>query len=98
MALTAEDVRGVGTLARLALDDNEVARLTPQLNDLLVQFARLQEIDTTDVPPTAHPVPVVATLREDVVRPSLPVARVLALSEHTDADFGGFIVPQVIGE
>ena len=98
MALTADEVRGVGNLARLALDDNEVNRLTPQLNDLLLQFARLQELDTDGVPPLSHPVPVTATLREDVVRPSLPTARVLALSEHSDADFGGFIVPQVIGE
>jgi aspartyl-tRNA(Asn)/glutamyl-tRNA(Gln) amidotransferase subunit C len=98
MALTPDDVRKVGSLARLALSDNEIARLTPQLNDLLAQFARLQELNTDDVPPTSHAVPVKALLREDVTAPSLPREEVLRLSPHVDEYIGGFIVPQVIGE
>ena len=98
MALTPDDVRKVGSLARLALADDEIDRLTHQLNDLLAQFARLQELDTEDVPPTSHAVPVQATLREDEVRPSLPREQVLALSPYVDEYLGGFVVPQVIGE
>ncbi|MDX1931490.1 MAG: Asp-tRNA(Asn)/Glu-tRNA(Gln) amidotransferase subunit GatC [Capsulimonadales bacterium] len=98
MALTPEEVRQVGTLARLALADDEIDRLTHQINDLLAQFARLQELDTDDVPPTSHAVPVRALLREDEVTPSLPQETVLALSPHIDEVLGGFIVPQVIGE
>ena len=98
MALTPDDVKKVGSLARLALEDRETDRLTHHLNDLLAQFARLQELDTTDVPPTAHAVPVAATLREDVVRPSLPRDLVLSNGPQVDEDAGGFVVPQVIGE
>ena len=98
MALTREEVRGVATLARLDLKDDETDRLTHHLNDLLVQFARLQELNTEDVPPTSHAVPVAATLREDVARPSLPREAVLANGPQVDTDMGGFIVPQVIGE
>ena len=98
MALTPDEVRNVGNLARLALSDAEVDRLTHQINDLLVQFARLQELPTDDVPPTSHAVPVQALLREDVVIPSLPREAVLALSKHVDEYLGGFIVPQVIEE
>ena len=98
MALTPDDVRKVGSLARLALTDAEIERLTPQLNDLLTQFARLQELDTEDVPPTSHAVPVLALLREDEIRPSLTREQVLRLSPHVDEYLGGFIVPQVIGE
>lgn len=98
MALTPDDVRKYGDLARLALTDDEVGRLTHHLNDLLDQFARLQELDTTGVPPTAHAVPVQALLREDVSRPSLPREAVLAMGPQVDEDFGGFIVPQVVGE
>lgn len=96
MALTPEEVRRVGFLARLALSDDETDRLTHHLNDLLLQFAHLQELDTSDVPPTSHAVPVAATLREDVSRPSLPRDVVLAGGPEVEAD--GFVVPQVIGE
>ncbi len=98
MALTREEVRGVATLARLDLKDNETDRLTHHLNDLLAQFARLQELNTEDVPPTAHAVPVAAALREDVARPSLPREAVMANGPQVDRELGGFIVPQVIGE
>lgn len=98
MALTPDEVRKVGTLARLALSDDETERLTHHLNDLLAQFARLQELDTEGVPPMSHAVPVEATLREDVVRPSLPREAVLANGPQVDPYAGGFIVPQVLGE
>lgn len=98
MALTIDEVKRVGTLARLALTDDEADRLTHHLNDLLEQFARLQDLDTEDVPPTSHAVPVRALLREDAVRPSLPREEVLAMGPEADELAGGFIVPQVIGE
>ncbi len=98
MALTRDEVKGVAVLARLALTDDETDRLTHHLNDLLLQFAHLQELNTEDVPPTSHAVPVQATLREDAARPSLPRDTVLALGPRVDPEQGGFIVPQVIGE
>ena len=98
MALTRDEVKGVAVLARLALTDDETDRLTHHLNDLLLQFAHLQELDTEEVPPTSHAVPVEATLRDDVARPSLPRDTVLAIGPQVDAEQGGFVVPQVIGE
>ena len=96
MALTPDEVRKVGTLSRLALTDDEIARLTPQLNDLLAQFDRLRALDTAQVPPTSHAVPVVALLRDDAIHPSLTQAAVLALGPQVDEILGGFIVPQVL--
>ena len=98
MALTPDDVRRVADLARLELTGDEAERLTHHLNDLLAQFARLQELDTNGVPPTSHAVPVQALLRDDVARPSLPREVVLANGPRVDQELGGFIVPQVIGE
>ncbi len=100
MALTPEEVRAVGHLARLALSDEETARFTHQINDLLEQFARLQELDVEGVEPMSHAVPVAAVLREDEVRPSLPREEVLALQreKYVDQWMGGFKVPQVIGD
>lgn len=100
MALSPEEVRAVGHLARLALSDEETERFARQINGLLEQFARLQELDVGGVEPTAHAVPVAAVLREDGVRPSLPREEVLALQreKHVDQWMGGFKVPQVIGD
>lgn len=97
MTLTPKDVRQVGSLARLALADDEIDRLTHHLNDLLAQFARLQALSTDGIPPTSHAVPVTALLREDAARPSLPRDEVLAMGPQVDEIFGGFIVPQVLG-
>lgn len=96
--LSRDEVKSVAALARLELGDDEADRLTHHLNDLLGQFARLQELDTEGVPPTSHAVPVRARLRADVSRPSLPRAAVLANGPQVDEEMGGFIVPQVIGE
>jgi aspartyl-tRNA(Asn)/glutamyl-tRNA(Gln) amidotransferase subunit C len=96
MSLTPHDVLQVGTLARLSLDATEAERMTRHLNDLLAQFEKLKELDTTGVPPTSHAVPVTALLREDAITPSLTRAEVLSLSEHMDDQLGGFIVPQVL--
>ena len=98
MTLTAQDVQKVGSLARLALSDAETDRLTHQLNDLLEQFARLQELNTDGVEPTSHAVPVAAHLRPDEVMPSLPRRDVLAMGPEVDREAGGFVVPQVLGE
>jgi aspartyl-tRNA(Asn)/glutamyl-tRNA(Gln) amidotransferase subunit C len=97
MALSSDEVRKVGTLARLALTDDEVARLTPELNDLLHQFEKLQALDTSGVPPTSHSIPVVALLRDDVPGESLPLSEVLAMGPVVDEVLGGFVVPQVLG-
>jgi aspartyl-tRNA(Asn)/glutamyl-tRNA(Gln) amidotransferase subunit C len=86
----------VGTLARLSLDDAEAERMTRHLNDLLAQFEKLRELDTTGVPPTSHALPVTALLREDTVTPSLTREDVLSLTPHVDEQLGGFIVPQVL--
>lgn len=72
--------------------------MTHHLNDLLEQFAQLQQLDTDGVPPLSHAVPVAARLRDDVVTPSLPREAVLAMGPQVDEEMGGFIVPQVIGE
>jgi aspartyl-tRNA(Asn)/glutamyl-tRNA(Gln) amidotransferase subunit C len=96
MSLTPEQVRQVGSLARLSLDDAEAERMAHHLNDLLAQFERLKALDTRGVAPTSHAVPVTAQLREDAIDASLRREEVLALTVHVDDQLGGFIVPQVL--
>lgn len=78
MALTTEEVRHIARLARLALTDDEVERYREQLSGILDHFEVLNEIDTSDVPPTAQSLDQVNVTRPDELRPSLPTEDVLA--------------------
>ena len=92
--LTLDEVARVAFLARLELSDAEKRRLTTDLNNILDQFARLQELDTTDVPPTSHSIPLQNVFRDDQVRPSLP--REAAVANAPEKRDGNFIVPQIM--
>jgi aspartyl-tRNA(Asn)/glutamyl-tRNA(Gln) amidotransferase subunit C len=67
VAITRDEVRRVAALARLRLAPDEEERLTADLDHILDAFTRLQALDTTDVPPTAHVDDFGATLRSDEV-------------------------------
>ena len=92
--LTLDDVSKVADLARLELSNAEKHDLTQKLNDILVQFGRLQELDTADVQPTAHSIPMTNVFRNDEIRPSL--SRDAATANAPERRDGNFIVPQVV--
>ena len=94
-SLTRADVEHVAHLARLGLTDEEIARLEGQLNHILDQYARLAELDTDAIPPTAQVIELENILREDVARPSLAADAVLANAPDRDGDF--FVVPAILG-
>lgn len=78
MALTREEVLHIAKLARLGLDENEVETFQRQLSQILDHFARLSEVDTSDVPPTAFAVPLENVMRTDEPRPSMQRDAILA--------------------
>jgi aspartyl-tRNA(Asn)/glutamyl-tRNA(Gln) amidotransferase subunit C len=92
--LSLEQVGQVAHLARLELSTQEKERLTTDLNAILDQFARLQELDTTDVPPTSHAIPRQNVFRDDIVCVSLPRER--AIQNAPEKRDGNFIVPQIV--
>ena len=94
--LSRSDVEHVAHLARLGLTDAELARLEVQLNHILDQYAILAELPTDDIPPTAQTIELENILRDDVVRPSLPVEAVLANAPARDGDF--IVVPAILDE
>jgi aspartyl-tRNA(Asn)/glutamyl-tRNA(Gln) amidotransferase subunit C len=94
-ALSRADVEHVAFLARLGLTEEELARLEGQLNHILDQYAKLAELDTDAIPPTAQTIELENILREDLVTPSLPVEAVLANAPERDGDF--FVVPAILG-
>jgi aspartyl-tRNA(Asn)/glutamyl-tRNA(Gln) amidotransferase subunit C len=94
-SLSRADVEHVAFLARLGLSEAELARLEGQLNHILEQYAKLTELDTDDIPPTAQTIELENILRDDVIRPSMPVGDVLANAPDRDGDF--FVVPAILG-
>jgi len=94
MALTPETVRQVARLARLTLSEAEVELLTRQLNDILKYVEKLNELDTTDIPPMAHVLELNNALREDEVTGSLPLEE--ALANAPDRQRHSFAVPKII--
>jgi aspartyl-tRNA(Asn)/glutamyl-tRNA(Gln) amidotransferase subunit C len=92
--LTRADVEHVARLARLALDDDEIEQFTRELGVILEYADQVAVLDIHDVPPTAHPLPLINVLRADEPRPSLGRDEVLA--EAPDADDGRFRVPRIL--
>lgn len=87
MALTIDDVRKVALLARLPLSEHELEQMQQQLSSILEYMQMLQEVDVTDVPPTAQVTDVVNIVRPDEVRPSLPRDEVLNNAPRQEAGF-----------
>ncbi|HZR13186.1 MAG TPA: Asp-tRNA(Asn)/Glu-tRNA(Gln) amidotransferase subunit GatC [Acidimicrobiia bacterium] len=94
--ITRDDVEHVARLARLALTDDEVERLTEQLEVILEHAAQVSALDTAGVPPTAHPLPLANVLRPDEPRPGVPRDDVLAMAPASEDD--RFRVPRILGE
>lgn len=92
--ISREQVEHVAKLARLELAEEEIATNTEQLNSILEYAAMLEDINTEDIVPTAHAVPLHNVLREDVIKPSLDREKVLA--NAPEAEDGFFKVPRIL--
>ena len=91
--ISIDDVRYVAALARLRLEQDEAARMTGELATILAHIDKMSELDTSDVPPTAHVLDVVNVTRLDTPRPSLP--RSEALRNAPAVSDGSFRVPRM---
>ncbi len=92
--ITIQDVEHVAKLARLELQDDEKEKFAEQLDAILQYIQKLDELNTDDVEPTSHVLPLVNVMREDEPRPSLPIDKVLLNApDHED---GHFKVPAVL--
>ncbi len=86
MSLTSEEVKHIARLARVGLSDDEVARLQGQLSQILDYFQRLQQVDTGDLPPTAHTLALHNVMRDDEPKPSFDKEEVLANAPQREED------------
>jgi aspartyl-tRNA(Asn)/glutamyl-tRNA(Gln) amidotransferase subunit C len=94
LALIIEDVRHVAKLARLALTEEEMVRLLGHLNALMEHFTKLQELDTTQIEPTSHSIPILNVFREDQTRCSLLPESFLRNAPEAEDNL--FIVPRIV--
>ncbi len=94
MKISREEVEKVARLARLSLADEELDRLTGQMDAVLGYVEQLKNLNTDGILPTAHAVPMENAFRADEVRPSLGTEK--ALGNAPAATDGCFRVPKVI--
>ena len=94
--ITPDLVRHLGELARIQLSDEEVERLTGQLDVIVDNIAKVSQVATPQVPATSHPIPLSNVYRPDVVGETLTQEQ--ALSNAPDAADGRFRVTAILGE
>lgn len=98
MASTLEpnDFDRIATLARLTLTPEERERFVRQLNDVLRYVEQVQQVDTTGIAATSHPLLAEPVWRNDVPQPSLSTDAALANAPDANREAGLFRVPKVI--
>ena len=94
MKISRVEVERVSRLARLALGDRELDALCKDMDQILGYVEQLNQLDTVDIIPTAHAVPVENALREDTLASSFVKEQALANAPASDP--AGFRVPRII--
>jgi aspartyl-tRNA(Asn)/glutamyl-tRNA(Gln) amidotransferase subunit C len=94
MSVSNEQVRHIAKLARIAMSDEEIDRLAPELNNILGWVEQLAEVDTEGVEPLATVIDQKLRLRDDVITDG--DCRNDVLANAPDAQHGFFAVPKVI--
>lgn len=95
MALSEREVRHVAMLARLGLDDEQLAKFTRELSVILDHIEKIGELDLAGVEPMAHAVNVTNVSRPDERKPCL--SREQALLNAPAQQDGAFVIPRVVG-
>jgi aspartyl-tRNA(Asn)/glutamyl-tRNA(Gln) amidotransferase subunit C len=92
--LTKKQVEHVALLARLELNDEEKEKYATQLNAILEYVEALNKLDTKNVPPTAHVLPLKNVFREDKVCDHMPNDQAISNGPVTEGNY--FRVPKII--
>ncbi len=92
--INEELVRHIAHLARLHMGDDQIHTMSGELSQIVAFVDQLSEVDTADVEPTAHALPLNNVLRDDEIRPSIKQSA--ALSNAPESENGFFRVPKVL--
>lgn len=91
--ITRKEVEHVAKLARLELSEEQIGKYTEQFSNILDYFNQLSEVNTENVEPMAHAIPMVNVMREDKVK--LPYSRDEILANAPLEEDGFFKVPKI---
>ena len=94
MPLERSDIKNIAWLARLALNEDEIAEYQQELSTILELVEQMQAVETGSIPPLAHPLEISARLRPDEVTESDQRAKYQQTAPETDQ--GYYLVPRVI--
>jgi aspartyl-tRNA(Asn)/glutamyl-tRNA(Gln) amidotransferase subunit C len=94
MLISKHDVEHVAKLARLGLSEEEKEKLTRELNAILTYAEKIQTLDTRDVPPTSHPLPLQNVFREDMIKPFRDTQKIIISGPEVQANT--FVVPKIL--
>ena len=94
--ITPETVAHLASLARITLTDAEIEQLTGELATIIDSVAKVQEVATSEVPATSHPIPLVGGMRVD--EPGATLSTEQALAGAPDHDGSRFRVTAILGE
>ena len=89
-------VRKVAKLSRLELTDAEVEEFTGQLSAILDYVEKMNELNTDNVEPLAHCLPISNVFRRDCVKESLGTEKTLSNAPQRDGEF--FKVPKILDD
>lgn len=92
--ITKEDVEYVAALAQLSPDEATKERLVKEMGDILAYMEQLNRLDTSDIEPTMHAMPMTNVFREDEAGTSLERDAALANAPKTDGEY--FVVPRIL--
>ncbi|MBU0501978.1 MAG: Asp-tRNA(Asn)/Glu-tRNA(Gln) amidotransferase subunit GatC [bacterium] len=94
MSISKKDVEHVAKLARLGLTEEEKELFTTQLSNILDYAENLKKLDTKNIPPTSHAIPMKNVLREDIVIPCADSKDILANGPEVEDKM--FKVPKIM--
>lgn len=94
--ISRDQVAHLAMLARIDLGDDELTRMSGELDVILDAVATVGEVASAQVPPMSHPMPLTNVTRPDEVRPGLTPAQ--ALSGAPDEEGRRFAVPRILEE
>jgi aspartyl-tRNA(Asn)/glutamyl-tRNA(Gln) amidotransferase subunit C len=86
MKLSYDQVRHIAWLARLGLSEEDVEKFSLQLSNILENFEILKQVDTTDISPATHTIPLQNVFRKDDVADSYPQAEILSNAPRREGD------------
>ncbi|EJN04825.1 Asp-tRNA(Asn)/Glu-tRNA(Gln) amidotransferase subunit GatC [Phyllobacterium sp. YR531] len=94
MSVDTATVKRVANLARIAVTEDDVSRMTGQLNTILGFVEQLNEVNVEGVEPMTSVTPMAMKKRQDVVNDGDKVADIVANAPTSEENF--FVVPKVV--